>query len=72
MSLHGLTLHELANPANAHHVSALDALRQKVMASLPERIRGVLGDMRVSGTGGIPRVMRSGKSIRSPLGEAID
>ena len=47
--LHGLTLHELQNPANAHYVAALDGLRQKVVDSLPERMRGVMGDMRVDG-----------------------
>ena len=46
---HGLTLHELQNPANAHHVSALDALRQKVVDSLPKGMREVIGDMRADG-----------------------
>jgi hypothetical protein len=43
--LHGLTLHELANPANAGHVTALDGLRQRVIDSLPKSVRGVFDDM---------------------------
>ena len=43
--LHGLTLHELANPANAGHVTALDGLRQKVIDSLPKSMKTVVGDM---------------------------
>jgi hypothetical protein len=43
--LHGLTWHELQNPANARHVTALDALREKVIDSLPKSTRGVLARM---------------------------
>src|SRR5580765_2747840 len=43
--LHGLTLHELENPANAEHVTALDGLRQRVIDSLPKSVRGVMEDM---------------------------
>jgi hypothetical protein len=43
--LHGLTLHELQNPANAEHVTALDGLRQRVIDSLPKSVRGVMDDM---------------------------
>ena len=43
--LHGLTVHELRNPANAEHVTALDALRQKVIDALPKSMRGVMDDI---------------------------
>jgi hypothetical protein len=43
--LHGLTLHELQNPANAEHVTALDALRQHVIDSLPKNLRVVMDDI---------------------------
>jgi hypothetical protein len=43
--LHGLTLHELNNPANAEHVTALDGLRQRVIDSLPKNVRSVMDDI---------------------------
>jgi hypothetical protein len=46
--LHGLTKHELLNPANAEQVTALDGLRQKVIDLLPKSMREVMADMQKS------------------------